>query len=66
MSRMLLLLLCLASFTGCVSVASLADTLNERHVTSCVRGNGSYGLFFGVSILMATGGATIEECATAH
>lgn len=49
-------------FLGCTSVAQLADTMNERHITSCLWITGSYGPFVGVNALMATGGATIEEC----
>ena len=50
------------SLGGCVSVDHLADTLNKRQVTSCIWGTGSYSLFFGVSLVAATGGATIEQC----
>jgi hypothetical protein len=46
---------------GCASVASLADTLHARGITSCLAWTGSYA-GVGVHGVTATGGATIEQC----
>lgn len=47
---------------GCANVASLAQTLNDRGVQSCVFYSGSYGPFVGVHGMTATGGVPIEQC----
>lgn len=59
MTSLLLLCLCLA---GCANVASLAQTMNERQVTACHFYSGAYGLFVGVHGIIATGGATLDQC----
>lgn len=56
------LLVAITLLTSCTSVASLAETLDKRHVQSCVWAMGSYGPFVGVHLVSATGGATIAEC----
>lgn len=61
-SRVWLLALLLVGSSGCASVDKLADTLNKRHVRSCVRAMGAYAVFVGVDVLAATGGATLAEC----
>ena len=59
MRRLLLLALLLG---GCTSVDHLADTLNKRGDTACIWASGAYGPFIGASVLIATGGATIDQC----
>lgn len=58
----LLLTLLLLGCSSCASVDKLADTLNKRHVRSCVRAMGAYAMFLGVEVIAATGGATLAEC----
>lgn len=48
--------------SGCAGVASLADSLNARQVTSCVWAQGSYGPFMGLRVVTATGGADLKTC----
>jgi hypothetical protein len=55
---MLALTLC----AGCTDVASLAATMNDRQIQSCLYLMGSYGPFVGVRVVSATGGASLKEC----
>lgn len=59
-----LLVLGLLVCGGCTPLPldALIAALNERQITSCVSVVGSYGPFVGVSLLTATGGATLEQC----
>jgi len=57
-----LLLTALLGWSGCASIDHLADTLNKRGDTACIWASGAYGPFVGVSVLIATGGATIDQC----
>ncbi len=50
--------------SGRTNLDDFAAALNARQVTSCVRLMGSYGPLLGVSAVIATGGATLEECQT--
>ncbi len=56
------LILSLLFLNGCQGFDSLIRDLNERSVQSCIYAQGSYGPFIGISVISATGGATIEEC----
>lgn len=55
-----LFLLCL---TGCASsVASLAETLNQRNVQSCLWYQGSAGPYAHIQGVTATGGLPVAQC----
>ncbi len=45
---------------GCASIDFKA--LNDRHVKSCWRYQGAYGLFASATGFTLTGGMTVEEC----
>jgi len=62
--RLALLLLLVVLLGGCADVASLAETMNRRQISSCLWATGAYGPFVGVAALVATGGATMEQCRT--
>jgi len=47
---------------GCASVDQLADTLEKRHVTSCLTLRGIAPPYVTISGIVATGGATLAEC----
>lgn len=55
-------MLYLYTMTGCASVHELAETLNERQVTSCIYISGMYPPFVSVRGIIATGGALVETC----
>lgn len=56
------LVILLALCPGCTkNLPALVDALNERQATACYRLYGHYGTA-GVSMLLATGGATLEQC----
>ena len=59
--RLGMILLCVV-LNGCAGIASLADSLNERDVKSCIWAQGSYGPFVGLRLVSVTGGATLAEC----
>jgi len=61
-SRVLLAMLLAGLLGGCVSVEHLADTMNNRNISSCITFSGAYGVFVGIHGVTATGGATIAEC----
>lgn len=48
--------------SGCTGLASLADTLNTRQVTSCLWYQGAAGPYAHVTGVTATGGAKLELC----
>ena len=52
------LLLC----CGCTGLASLANTLNERQITSCLWYQGAAGPYAQVTGVTATGGAKLDLC----
>ena len=49
---------------GRTNLDDFAAALNARQVTACIHLMGSYGPFLGASAVIATGGATLEECQT--
>lgn len=62
-----LLLVCLLAFSGCASLSSLADTLNERKVQSCIYWSGFVGgALNGVQAqvkgVTSTGGVPFNTC----
>lgn len=60
-----LILICsLLLLAGCTSFSSLAEDLNARGDRACVAMQGAYGLFVSGRVLIATGGASLEECGT--
>ena len=53
--------------SGCAGLASLADTMNERQIQSCIRWQGfAGGVLSGAQVqiqgVTATGGVTLKEC----
>ena len=57
----------LIALSGCASLASLADTMNERKISSCIRWSGFVGgPLTGAQVqvqgITATGGATLRTC----
>lgn len=61
MRDVLLWVLCLG-FSGCTGLASLAETLNTRQVTSCLWYQGAAGPYAQVTGVTATGGAKLDLC----
>ena len=47
---------------GCTSFASLANTLNDRQVQSCLFYQGMVGPYAHVRGITATGGAPLDVC----
>jgi hypothetical protein len=60
MKIVLISFLCVLS--GCVNVDKFAQSLNDRHVSSCITFTGLVGFSMGVHGVTATGGATILDC----
>lgn len=57
----------LLMLTGCTSLASLAETMNERKISSCIKWQGFVGgPMVGAQVqvqgITATGGATLRMC----
>ena len=48
--------------TGCSSLSSLANTLNERKVQSCLYYEGSIGPHMRLKGITATGGINLQDC----
>ena len=62
---MLPLLVLLLSLSGCLSLAQLSRTMEERHVTSCIYTTAFSLVPTGIGMVhavTATGGATLREC----
>ena len=47
---------------ACADISSLLDDLNKRNVSSCIWYQGSYGPFFQVHGVTATGSQLVEDC----
>lgn len=65
MWKVVILVGLLASLMGCNGIASLADTLNTRQMTSCLWYQGAAGPYAQVTGVTATGGASLETCVEA-
>jgi len=63
MSRATLLALALL-LGGCTQqrIATMAEALNSRQVSSCIWVTGGYGMFASVRLVTATGGQPLAEC----
>lgn len=64
MRILVLVTVCWLGLTACTPqrLESLAAYLDARQLTACLRGVGQYGTV-GLSVLLATGGATVQDCA---
>ena len=67
MKKLFWLLMCLFMFSGCASLSSFADTLNERKVQSCIYWSGFVGgALNGVQAqvkgVTSTGGVPFNTC----
>ena len=48
--------------SGCSSLGSLAEMLNERKVQSCLYYEGNAGPYLRVKGITATGGVNLQDC----